>query len=581
MSEVLSLSVAVLSVDQEDSSSATFLTLFDVAVRESTDLIVIPFGFPSLNSKDAHRLFAQLAKSYRVHIIAGWKRRSRPVARVYSPTGRVLGDRVQAHRLPEETFSPGRTIEPVSTTLGLIGISIGSDIYFPEMQWSQTQQGADILVHLGINLGVENQFYQTISPKVRALDCQRPFLLSRASSRYLKVAHNEELQIPGTPMSGSIIIDQNGSVLASTGYSQGVARANLRTYQHCQSKEEQTNIPVNRGLDIWKLYFNDSRAKYFTPLCHHFPRPHKPKYRKRKVTIAVLNHHYSHQLGKDDSVLFQLLEEACSKRPDIVVCTEMEQNCRPDDPQIASKIKRLVDTCKKARCYLLVGGIRFGEADAVSNRCSHAWLWNRRGKMVFQSRIMLYGRGFGQDVYDCDFGRIGIRLCGDVYAPELDRLFARKAVDIVFNPSMSWAASGGINSEIGQARAMDNGFYIVNAHLAFSDPGQRSQVFDPLGNIIAASSYYANSVLVSHIDLDSPRGIFVHDGKRKVDPGSYLASYRSTATYRLLSHQELFKRRKPDLYTKLAEDNADHPFSTRNRGDGCILPRPTSIGLEP
>lgn len=510
-----------------------------------------------------------MARTHRVHLVAAHREGRRNVARVYAPSGKVAGEYAQTHRLPGENHSTGDMLAPVSTRIGKIGLSIGSDIYFPEIHWSLAQQGADLLVHLDVDRGVRDHFHSVLSPKVRAFDTHRPFLIARTSSRSLKLVHNEEMEIAGVPMSGSVIIDQNGATLASTGFSQGVATAILRTEQHCQSEEHAANLPLSRGTDVWKMYFNDSRARYFAPLRRAHAPPRKPRYRKRRIRVAVLSHFYAHQLGKDDAALLKLLREACAAKPDIVVCTEMEREACPDDPRVAARLRKMVDTCRKAGSYLLVGGIRASKPGTPQDRASHGWLWNRKGKRVFESVIMLYGYGCGQECFDTDFGRIGIRLCGDVYAPELDRLFALQGADIVFNPSMSWGASGAINAELGQARAMDNGHYIVNAHLAFSDAAQRSQVIDPNGAIVAASAYYENSVLLADIDLDGKRGIFIPGGKRKVDPKSYLAGYRGNVAWKLLPQSELLKLRRPELYHLLDTDLPDHPYTTRDRGDGC------------
>lgn len=567
------LQVSVFSLDSEEPSSENLRSLFARAAQQGSSLAVVPFGFPHPPAAAGVKFFSKLARQHRMVVVAG--QREKPghnVVRVFLPSGEVAGRYAQIHRIPGETHRPGTELQPIPTPLGKIGLSAGSDIYFPETHWSLAQQGADFLVHLDIDRGIHDHFYSVLSPRVRAFDCQRPFLIARPSSRSLKLVHNEEMEIPGTPMSGSTIIDQNGAILASTGFSRGLATALLRTDQHCQSRDECANLPLSRGLDVWKLYFNDARAKSFTPLCRPPVPPRKPTYQKRKIRIAILSHFLAHQLGKDDGVLLSLMGQACRARPDIIVLSEMEQECRPDDAGVAVRLKKMRTAARKAGAYLLVGGIRPPKPGTPQDRSSHAWLWDRAGRLVFETVIMLYGRGTGHEVYDTDFGRIGIRLCGDVYAPELDRLFALQGTDIVFNPSMSWGASGLINTELGQVRAMDNGHYVVNAHLAFSDAGQRSQIIDPNGVVVAASAYYENSVLLADIDLDGRRGIWTPSGKRKIDPNAYLAGYRSKVSWKLTPQSALMEFRRPELYHLLDADLPEHPYTTRNRGDGCLVP---------
>lgn len=562
------LPVSVLSLDLEDPSEENFLQHLHRAIGQGSRWIVVPFGFPAVKSQDIY--FSRLAKKHRIHLVAGFLQKRKRIAKIYEPSGKIAGEYAQTHQLPDEKFVPGNKLAPIQTKQGTVGLSIGSDIYFPEIHWSLAQQGADFLIHLDVDRGVNDHFYSTISPKVRAFDVHRPFLIARPSSNVLKLVHNEEMEIAGTPMNPSVIYDQNGAILASTGFSQGVATAQLRFEQHCISREKKSNTPVAKGLDVWKLYFNDSREKYFGLLRKPYAPKKKPSYSKRNIRVAILTHRFSEQLGKNDATLLELVNKACKQKPDIIICTEMEKEARPETPAIAATIKKVIAQSKRANAYMLIGGMRAHKPDSPQDRTSHGWLWNRKGERVFESIIMLYGKGVGQACFDTDFGRIGIRLCGDVYAPELDRLFALQGADIVLNPSMSWGASGSINTELSQARAMDNGHFIANAHLAFSDAGQRSHVIDPMGAILASSAYYESSVLVTDIDLDAPRGVFVKSGERKFDRHAYLAEYRGKHSHRLFSQQQLLKLRRPELYHMLDTDRPDHPFTTRDRGDGKL-----------
>ncbi len=563
------LPVAVLALNLEGGDQPDLL--LERAARRGALLAVLPFGLPTGLSRDS---LAVLARRHALTLVGGFEEEGRRLAVVVSPKGELLGEYAQTHRLPGESFAAGDRLEPIATPLGRLGLSIGSDLYYPEIHWSLVQQGADLLIHLDGQRPVYDHFHSVLSPKVRALDLNRPFILARPTSYSIKLVHNEEMEISGTPLAPSSIFDQNGALLASTGYRSGLALADLSSEQEAQSLERAANIPMTGGNDIWRLYFNDSRERHLAALREPYAPLPKPAWAKRRIRVALISHFYGVQVGSGDDTLLPLLEEACRHSPDIVVLTEMEQRCRPDDPAIAASLEKMVALTRAAGSYLLIGGVRapYRAEEGLANdgrRSSHGWLWDRTGCRVFESRIMLYGRGEGQGIYDTDFGRIGIRLCGDVYAPELDRLFALQGADIVFNPSMSWGASGLINTELNQVRALDNGHFVASVHLAFSDPGQRSHVIDPNGVPVAASAYYENGVTVTEIDLDAKRGFFVPTGeKREVAPGSYLEGYRTGLSHRLVPQSELLALRRPELYTALESDLPEHPYTTRNRGDG-------------
>lgn len=581
--EKAELTVAVVALDREHSpAEARRFQFLENALQRAASrgvrLVAIPIGAP-LPGSSSHTYFSALAARFRLFLASGFMDGGMVKGAIFGPDGVLRGETAQAHTLPGEAIRPGDSIAPIDTELGKIGLTLQSDLYFPEAHWCLAQQGADLLIHLEGERQPADHFYSVISPKIRALDLNRPFLIARPSSCLLKLVHNEEMGISGTPMAASIIYDQNGAPLATTGYTQGLAMADLRLHQHCISIEASANIPMEKGNDIWRLYFNDSRERYFGPLTEAFNPPPRPNYKKRKIKVAVITHRFGAQLGKCHAPLLALVEEACREQPDVVLLTEMEQECRPDDPAIAEVFDKLVSMTTKAESYLIIGGIRREDATpeerrttpASASRTSHAWLWDRRGERVFESRIMLYGRGTGQGYYDTDFGRIAIRLCGDVYSAELSRLFAMQGVEVVFNPSMSWGASGLVNTELNQARAMDNGHYVVSAHLAFSDPGQRSHVIDPTGCVVAASRYAQDAILISEIDLDIPHGLFVRTDRHRVPSGneSYLAAYRTPHTHRLVPMQELLAHhRRPELYSSLTWDLPSSFYVRRDRGDG-------------
>lgn len=574
------LPVAVASLNLEDNQSEMEDSILSKLPPRWVSLVVLPFGFPVVENPEQE--LARWARRLGSFLIGGFTRDKKRVAVILSPKGHRIGQYEQTHCLPGESFRLGNTLAPIEMPLGRIGLSIESDIYFPEIHWSLAQQGADLLVHLDGQRECYDHFYSVLSPAGRAFDTNLPFLLARPTSRQTKLVHNEEFSISGTPMSGSVILDQNGATLASTGYSSGVVMANLRFDQRCFPPEPVGNMVLYGGCDLWKLYFNDSRRRFFGPLRQPYAPAPKPAYAKRRIRVAILSHRYAVQLGHP--TFLSLVEEACQHRPDVIVATEMEQECRPDDPSISAAIEAALEKTRRAETWLIIGGMRIQDADLDADaggerRASTGVLWDRKGRQVHTSRIMLYGKGNGQQVYDTDFGRIGIRLCGDVYAPELDRLFAMQGTDIVFNPSMSWGASGHVNTLLNQVRAMDNGHYVVSAHLAFSDPGQRSHVIDPTGALVAASHYYMDGVLVTDIDLDVRRGIFVPDltqPVKTVPEDIYLKSYRNGRSHRLLPHDELFGHRRPELYDKLDYDRPNHPFTTRYNGMNTVKLSPKS-----
>ncbi len=57
-------------------------------------------------------------------------------------------------------------------------------------------------------------------------------------------------------------------------------------------------------------------------------------------------------------------------------------------------------------------------------------------------------QGFDEiQVYDTDFARIGIHVCGDLHIGEIDRVLELKGAEIILDPSAMWGP-GGHNIEL-------------------------------------------------------------------------------------------------------------------------------------
>jgi len=98
--------------------------------------------------------------------------------------------------------------------------------------------------------------------------------------------------------------------------------------------------------------------------------------------------------------------------------------------------------------YILIGGV-----DDKGHR-SHGWLWNRKGEVVFSEPIY-WTEGFPEiDVYDTDFARIGVHICGDLYTGEIASLTIGDHEGMTFGPfdaSVVGEAYAGATDEIKQA----------------------------------------------------------------------------------------------------------------------------------
>lgn len=81
----------------------------------------------------------------------------------------------------------------------------------------------------------------------------------------------------------------------------------------------------------------------------------------------------------------------------------------------------------------------------------------------------------GLNVFDLDFGRIGIIICYDQFFPELSRTLALMGAEIIFIPTM------GEDEVVHRAIARTNGVYVV---VSGYNGGISSRIVNPLGEIV-------------------------------------------------------------------------------------------------
>lgn len=156
---------------------------------------------------------------------------------------------------------------------------------------------------------------------------------------------------------------------------------------------------------------------------------------------------------------------------------------------------------EKARTYnaYVCAGVLERDGDFIFNA---AVLYDRAGKLVGKQRkVHPYwpeeplgvSPGDSFDVFQTDFGTVGIMICYDSWWPESARLLALKGAELILFPN------AGYEEKILPARAIDNNVYIVASTL-----NSPAAIVTPRGDLMAVSA--VNNVLSAEIDLnDRPK----------------------------------------------------------------------------
>lgn len=172
---------------------------------------------------------------------------------------------------------------------------------------------------------------------------------------------------------------------------------------------------------------------------------------------------------------------------------------------------------------IIAGSMPAMESDVLYN---NAYLCRRDGTVGIQPKIHItpherrdwvISGGDSLQVFDTDAGRIGILICYDVEFPELPRLLAKHAMDILFVPFWTDTKNGFLRVQrCAQARAIENECYVaiggsvgnlpqvqnVDIQYAQSAVYSPSDFAFPHDAIMAESTPNTEMALVADLDLD-------------------------------------------------------------------------------
>jgi predicted amidohydrolase len=194
-----------------------------------------------------------------------------------------------------------------------------------------------------------------------------------------------------------------------------------------------------------------------------------------------------------------------STHPDLAVITEYAVTGEASDlaARAVSLKGKVLDVmgaaARRNNTYVVFGMIMKEDDGSYSNA---AVLLDRQGKLAGIYRKVHAVADTGKDtceggvmpgkdfpVFDCDFGKLGLQICMDVFFDDGWEALARGGAEIVAFPSQT-------PQTIRPRRlALQNGYFIVS-----STWKSNASVFDPTGDLIAQTTQ-PSGVLVEQIDL--------------------------------------------------------------------------------
>jgi len=553
----------VCLLESGDCRTADYVidTIAEAADRGEPDLVVAPLT-PFLSFREGEEsidlgAFMSIAREHRTYLAVALVEHARGGKEYYTSVligrnGEIEGRYRKTHGLHDDPQALGDDIPVFETDFGKIGFGIGTDFYFPEVSWVEYMKGADILVWQHYPERFREHFQWIPLLKARALDCHAHMVTAMYADPRCYITNRHQSGMQGAAWGRSMILNRVGTPIADTGYEDGVATAVVdldKRKQDPYAEYEAENIFFVNNL-------GDRTA--FSPLSEPWRPPILPRYEKRKARIAV-GYFWTRDQWTNDNIpdaMFRIIDEAAKLRPDLLLLSEMA--AREKTPATEKVAEMVAERARSMNAYILIGGLDIGGRPPGVEQRSHALLWDRKGEVVFSEPIY-WTRGFPEiKVFDTDFARIGVHICGDLYLGEIDRVLALKGAELILDPSHMWGADGYNNEMLLRARAADNGCWVACAHGNTSDAGMRSVIVDPYGYVVAGSHFQREGVIHTDIDFNEKK---VYYAGRKADQRTRGATGIPSYYTEDLPEQRygwrdmILSRRRPELYGILPQVN--------------------------
>jgi predicted amidohydrolase len=462
---------------------------------------------------------------------------------LFDRKGNMAGRYRKAHALaddvtgPEQPIAIGDDLPVFETDFGIIGMTVGTDFYLPEVYEVIRMKGADIITWHHYPERLRDHCTWEPLLMARCVDSHAHMVTAMYSHERTYLTNDYSQRRAGSPWGRSMILNRVGTPVADTGYEDGLAVATV----NLDRRKVDDGVDFRRENIFIVSHFGDRKA--LSPVAESYQKPELPAYDKRTCRLAI-GHLPLEDIWRDGQVpeaMLQLLDDAAAVKPDLLLFSE--QSCNAEDETTARVMDMVAEKARELDCYIAIGGIgNYGHSSVCH-------VWDRSGEIVYAQPIY-WTQGFDElEVFDTDFGRVGSHTCGDLFTPLFDRVLALKGAEIVIDPSQMWGPNGHLNERMLRARAADNGVWVACAHWGKSDPALRSVIIDPYGQVVAASQYGKADLVVYDINLDDQRAYYAEVAPPRGDKTVDLSWWPAVVPQRLPGWQEMvFAARRPELY---------------------------------
>jgi len=407
--------------------------------------------------------------------------------------GEIVGKYRKSHKLPfDGDISLDDDLPVFDTDFGAVGMKIGTDHYFPEIDRVLRSRGASLIVWSTLPFPQRDEHQITTLVKGRALQYGANIVVARYAGREGYGGYSNRFSWCGSwPIGRAQVFARDGHTVADSGHKGGVAIASL-------SRTKLGGRSRDGGYPI--------EGKFALIAADEIPVPQtRTPEMKRVIRAAAIE--CDTNLDSLDAKL-----DECGKSGCDIVCLWEYVWYRKDEEvenyrqRNRMRLARIAGAARRNSMYIVIAG-------ELERGFNESILYDRQGKEIGRYTKInqttsrdskYYPAGQKVGIFDLDFGRICTKICADVGAHEIDRVAGLHQVDLMLlNTQDAGPYSEAIRSRE-EHRCMDNGYFLLRAAGGGAETDHRTYIMDPWGMVLAGSQRgVANSPVVSTINLDS------------------------------------------------------------------------------
>ena len=489
--------------DQGHRTMENCLTALDEAGLAGADLAVFPEACIDQPAEPipgpASEKIAAKAAEYRMYVVGNLRegdgQNTFATSFLCDRQGSIVGRYRKSHRLPYETdsgFTLGDDLPVFDTDFGTLGMKIGTDHCFPEIDYVLAKRGARLIVWSTSPQPIRDEHTTTLSLQGRAVDNRVYYAVARYAGKQGYGGYEDRFSWTGTwPLGRAQVFDTDGQTIADSGHAGGAAVA---------------TIPATRLAGHVRNGGYPTEGKYGAITAGQLPTPfERTENTKRTICAAAVEHEPNF-----DRLIEKL--DACGRRGCDIACLweyvwyQTDEEVQEFKDRNRRRLAQIAEAARRNRIYVVIGG-------ELERGFNESILFDREGREIGRYTKIVqttskeskyYQAGDRVGVFDLDFGRICTKICADVYAPEIDRVAALHQVDLLLLNTQDAGPFTGHTRLRDHHRCLDDGYFYLRAAGQTRQTDHRTYAMDPWGIQLGASQYRGNNEpVVVTLQLDN------------------------------------------------------------------------------